>query len=34
MRISMLPGDFEVLAPPELIDELRSLASRLKRAAG
>jgi predicted DNA-binding transcriptional regulator YafY len=34
MRISMLPGDFEVLGPPELIDELRSLASRLERAAG
>jgi predicted DNA-binding transcriptional regulator YafY len=34
MRISMLPGDFEVLGPPELIEELRSLASRLKRAAG
>ena len=34
MRILMLPGDFEVLGPPELIEELRSLASRLKRAAG
>ncbi len=33
MRISMLPGDFEVLEPPELIEELRSLASRLARAA-
>jgi predicted DNA-binding transcriptional regulator YafY len=34
MRISMLPGDFEVLEPPELVEELRALASRLKRAAG
>jgi hypothetical protein len=34
MRISMLPGDFEVLEPPELVKELRSLASRLERAVG
>jgi predicted DNA-binding transcriptional regulator YafY len=32
MRISMLPGDFEVLEPPELVDELRALADRLGRA--
>lgn len=34
VRIAMLPGEFEVLEPRELIDELRSLASRLGRAAG
>jgi len=33
VRISMLPGDFVVLEPPELLEELRALASRLKRAA-
>ena len=34
VRIAMLPGDFVVLEPPELVDELRGLALRLKRAAG
>lgn len=34
VRIAMLPADFEVLEPPELVEELRSLASRLQRAAG
>jgi len=34
VRIAMLPEDFEVLEPPELIEELRSLAARLNRAAG
>ena len=34
VRIAMLPVDFEVLQPPELVDELRALASRLERAAG
>ena len=34
LRIAMLGVDFEVHEPPELIEELRSLASRLKRAAG
>ena len=33
VRIAMLPVDFEVLEPPELVEELRSLASRLERAA-
>jgi predicted DNA-binding transcriptional regulator YafY len=33
MRIAMLPEDFQVLEPPELVEELRSLASRLERAA-
>ncbi len=34
VRIAMLPVDFEVIEPPELVEELRGLASRLKRAAG
>jgi predicted DNA-binding transcriptional regulator YafY len=34
VRIAMLPVDFEVIEPPELVEELRALASRLKRAAG
>jgi predicted DNA-binding transcriptional regulator YafY len=34
VRIAMLPMDFEVIEPPELVEELRALASRLKRAAG
>jgi len=34
VRIAMLPVDFEVLEPPELVDELRVLASRIERAAG
>jgi predicted DNA-binding transcriptional regulator YafY len=34
VRIAMLPEESEVLEPPELVDELRELASRLKRAAG
>jgi predicted DNA-binding transcriptional regulator YafY len=34
VRIAMLPEEFEVLEPPELIDELRALASRLRRATG
>ena len=34
IRVAMLPADFEVLEPPELVEELRSLAARLERAAG
>jgi predicted DNA-binding transcriptional regulator YafY len=34
MRIAMLGVDCEVHDPPELIDELRTLADRLRRAAG
>jgi predicted DNA-binding transcriptional regulator YafY len=34
VRIAMLPVDFEVKEPPELIEHLRGLASRLERAAG
>jgi predicted DNA-binding transcriptional regulator YafY len=34
VRIAMLPEDFEVIEPPELIEEMRALASRLRRAAG
>jgi predicted DNA-binding transcriptional regulator YafY len=33
MRIAMLGVDFEVHEPPELIEHLRALASRLRRAA-
>jgi predicted DNA-binding transcriptional regulator YafY len=32
VRIAMLGVDFEVSEPPELVDHLRSLASRLRRA--
>ena len=32
MRVAMLPVDFEVHGPPELIEHLRTLASRLRRA--
>ena len=34
MRITMLGVDFEVHEPPELIEHLRELARRLRRAAG
>lgn len=34
MRLAMLGVDFEVHEPPELLDHLRALASRLGRAAG
>jgi len=34
LRIAMLGVDFEVHEPPELVDHLRALALRLKRAAG
>jgi predicted DNA-binding transcriptional regulator YafY len=33
VRIAMLGVDFEVSEPPELVEELRALASRLNRAA-
>jgi predicted DNA-binding transcriptional regulator YafY len=33
-RIAMLDVDFDVHEPPELVEHLRSLASRLRRAAG
>jgi predicted DNA-binding transcriptional regulator YafY len=33
VRIAMLGVDFEVQEPPELVDELRTLADRLERAA-
>jgi hypothetical protein len=29
----MLPGDFQVHEPPELVEHLRGLAARLERAA-
>ena len=32
-RIAMLGVDFEVKEPPELVEELRALAARLRRAA-
>jgi hypothetical protein len=31
MRIAMLGVDFEVYEPPELVEQLRGLASRLER---
>jgi predicted DNA-binding transcriptional regulator YafY len=31
-RVSMLPVEFEVHEPPELIERLRALAARLERA--
>jgi predicted DNA-binding transcriptional regulator YafY len=34
LRIAMLGVDFEVHEPPELADHLRTLADRLRRAAG
>jgi predicted DNA-binding transcriptional regulator YafY len=34
LRIAMLGVDFEVHEPPELVEHLRALASRLSRAAG
>ncbi len=34
LRIAMLGVDFEVQEPPELVDHVRALASRLARAAG
>jgi predicted DNA-binding transcriptional regulator YafY len=34
LRVAMLGVDFEVHEPPELAEHLRSLAGRLKRAAG
>jgi predicted DNA-binding transcriptional regulator YafY len=34
LRIAMLGVDFEVHEPPELLEHLRTLASRLNRAAG
>ena len=33
MRVAMLPVDFEVHEPPELIEHLRALTARLERAA-
>jgi predicted DNA-binding transcriptional regulator YafY len=33
LRIAMLGVDFEVHEPPELVEHLRSLAARLRRAA-
>ena len=33
LRIAMLGVDFEVHEPPELIEHVRALASRLRRAA-
>jgi hypothetical protein len=33
MRVAMLPVDFEVHEPPELIEHLRTLTARLERAA-
>jgi predicted DNA-binding transcriptional regulator YafY len=33
MRVAMLPVDFEVHEPPELIEHLRALTARLQRAA-
>ena len=33
LRIAMLPVDFEVHEPPELVEHLQTLASRLERAA-
>jgi predicted DNA-binding transcriptional regulator YafY len=32
MRIAMLGVDFEVSEPPELVERLRALGSRLRRA--
>jgi predicted DNA-binding transcriptional regulator YafY len=32
LRVAMLPVDFEVLEPPELIEHLRALTDRLERA--
>ena len=34
LRIAMLGVDFEVSGPPELVDHLRALASRITRGAG
>jgi predicted DNA-binding transcriptional regulator YafY len=34
VRVAMLGVDFELREPPELVDEVRALASRLRRAAG
>jgi predicted DNA-binding transcriptional regulator YafY len=34
MRIAMLGVDFEVHEPPELLEHLRALASRIDRAVG
>jgi predicted DNA-binding transcriptional regulator YafY len=34
LRIAMLGVDFEVHEPPELVEQLRTLARRLRRAAG
>ncbi len=34
LRIAMLGVDFEVQQPPELVEHMRALASRLERAAG
>jgi predicted DNA-binding transcriptional regulator YafY len=34
LRIAMVGVDFEVHEPPELLEELRTLASRLRRATG
>jgi predicted DNA-binding transcriptional regulator YafY len=34
LRIAMLGVDFEVHEPPELVEQLRALASRLRRATG
>jgi predicted DNA-binding transcriptional regulator YafY len=32
VRIAMLPADFDVIEPPELIEELRALGLRIRRA--
>ena len=34
LRIAMLGVDFEVHEPPELVEQLRALGSRLTRATG
>ena len=34
LRIAVLDVDFDVHEPPELVEHLRALASRLRRASG
>ena len=34
MRVAMLGVDFEVIGPPELVEQMRTLAARFARATG
>jgi predicted DNA-binding transcriptional regulator YafY len=34
MNLALIGADFEIIEPPELVEEVRRLAERYRRAAG